>query len=330
MFFLFSKGRPGRTDRYETGGDLANKLPKIKAKNVTGWLVLSAAATISAVSSSSSFAKNREEKPPRVSSASAIVVSVPVGQVLFEKGADDIRPIASLSKLMSAIVFMEQCKHLDLDALHQMNSENRRLAKGGDHSRLTTNWSYSNLDLLKAALMRSDNRAMPALMDSCGMRLQEFAMHMNAKARELGLKDTSFTEPNGLSKYNVSTAREYTRIMLEASRFPVLSEIMQTKKDVITAYKNGRAQKINVGNTDVLLGRKGLEVIGAKTGYTDIARYCFSVLNRMVDNSTVAMVFLGAEGKNTRFGDFSRIHKWLNDRLAEYFADEGDDFNGGT
>jgi len=319
-----------RSDRHTGGGALATNLLKIKAKTVAGWAASSALAIALLLAPSSLFAKSREEKPLRVSSASAIVVSVPIGQVLFEKGADDIRPIASLSKLMSAIVFMEQCKHLDLDALHQMNAENRLLAKGGDHSRLTTNWSYSNLDLLKAALMRSDNRAMPALMDSCGMRLQEFAMHMNAKARELGLKDTSFTEPNGLSKYNVSTAREYTRIMLEASRFPVLSEIMQTKKDVITAYKNGRAQKINVGNTDVLLGRKGLEVIGAKTGYTDIARYCFSVLNRMVDNSTVAMVFLGAEGKNTRFGDFSRVHKWLNDRLAEYFADEGDDFNGGT
>lgn len=271
-----------------------------------------------------------DEKPPRVSSASAIVISVPVGQVLFEKQADEVRPVASLSKLMSAIVFMEQCKHLDLDALHQMSPENRFLAKGGDKSRLTTNWSYSNRDILKAALMRSDNRAMPALMESCGMILQEFALHMNHKASELGLKNTSFTEPNGLSRYNVSTARDYTKIILEASRFDVLNQIMQTKRDVITGYKNGRAQKSQVGNTDVLIGRKGVDVIGAKTGYTDIAKYCFTVLNRLVDNSTVAMVFLGAEGRNTRFGDFSRIHKWLTDKVGRYFADEGQGSSDGT
>jgi serine-type D-Ala-D-Ala endopeptidase (penicillin-binding protein 7) len=273
---------------------------------------------------------SQEQRPPKIASASAIVISVPVGQVIFEKSADEVRPVASLSKLMSAIVFMEQCKHLKLDGLHQMNAENRYLAKGGDHSKLTTNWSYSNLDILKAALMRSDNRAMPALMDSCGMRLQEFAMHMNLKAKELGLQKTSFTEPNGLSQYNVSTAREYTKVMLEASRFRILNDIMQTKRDVITAWKDGRSRQFSLGNTDILIGRKGVDVIGGKTGYTDIARYCFTVLNRLVDNSTVAMVFLGAEGKHTRFGDFSRVHRWLNERLSEYFADERFEPSRGT
>jgi D-alanyl-D-alanine endopeptidase (penicillin-binding protein 7) len=171
---------------------------------------------------------------------------------------------------------------------------------------------------------------MPALMDSCGMRLQEFAMHMNLKAKELGLHKTSFTEPNGLSQYNVSTAREYTKVMLEASRFRILNDIMQTKRDVITAWKDGRSRQFSLGNTDILIGRKGVDVIGGKTGYTDIARYCFTVLNRLVDNSTVAMVFLGAEGKHTRFGDFSRVHRWLNERLSEYFADERFEPSRGT
>ncbi len=267
------------------------------------------------------IAKPNVDKLERISTPSVIVVSVPMGQVLYEKAADDVRPIASLSKLMSAIVFRENCKHVDLKSLHVMTPENRLLAKGGDKSRLTTGWSYSNNDILKAALMRSDNRALPALMESCGMILQEFVMHMNLKADELGLKSTSFTEPNGLSKYNVSTAREYTKIMLEASRFPELTAIMQTKKDRIVGYRNGRAHNIDIGSTDLLLGRKGVEVIGGKTGYTDIARYCLTVLNRLIDNSAVAMVFLGAEGKHTRFGDFSRINKWLNDRAAKYIAE---------
>jgi D-alanyl-D-alanine endopeptidase (penicillin-binding protein 7) len=273
--------------------------------------------------------RSNEDKSPKISSPSAIVISVPIGQVLFEKDADEVRPIASLSKVMSAIVYMEHCSHVPMNTLHEMNHDNRFLAKGGDKSRLTTGWSFSHYDILKAALMRSDNRAMPALMDSCGMILQEFSMLMNHKATELGLKNTAFSEPNGLSQYNVSTAREYTKILLEATRYPILREIMQTKKDQITGWRKGRGHQINLGNTDLLLGRKGVDVIAAKTGYTDIARYCFGVLNRLVDNSTVAMVFLGGEGKHTRFGDFTRIHKWLNDRMATYYADGGSDPDAG-
>ena len=281
----------------------------------------------------SSYAKATDEaKPPRLGSASVIAISVPVGQILFEKDADEVRPVASLSKLMSAIVYMENCaKGSDMDALHQMTSANRDLAKGGDKTRLTTGWSYSRRDLLKAALMRSDNRAMPALMEDCGMILQEFVLHMNIKASELGMKNTSFTEPTGLSRYNVSTARDYTRVMMEATRFPEITEIMQTKQDMIVGYQKGRAHNIEVHNTNMLLGRRGVDVIGAKTGYTDIAKYCFTIMSRLVDNSAVTMVFLGGEGKHTRFGDFNRVTKWLNDKVSKYIAhDSGEDPGDGT
>ncbi|MCX6119109.1 MAG: serine hydrolase [Proteobacteria bacterium] len=264
--------------------------------------------------------KEVSEKIPRIGSQSAIVISVPVGQILFEKDADEQRPIASLSKLMSAIVYMENCSHYDLDGLHEMSARNRELAKGGDKTHLTTGWSYTRRDLLKAALMRSDNRALPALMESCGMILQEFVMLMNAKAKSLNLPNTSFAEPTGLSQYNVSTAREYAKITIEATRFPELTNIMQTKNDIIVGYKNGKARKFEARNTNYILGRRNVDVIGGKTGYTDIARYCFTILNRLVDNSAVTMVFLGAEGKHTRFGDFSRIQNWLNTKLAKYMA----------
>lgn len=265
------------------------------------------------------------ERPPKVQSPSAIVISVPVGQILFEKDADEVRPVASLSKLMSSIVYMEQCGHLDLDGLHEMSTQNRDLAKGGDKTKLLTGWSYSRRDLLKAALMRSDNRALPALMESCGMNLQTFVMFMNLKAKELGLKHTNFVEPTGLSQYNVSTAREYSRVTIEATKFPILTEIMQTKEDTIIGYRNGKARKVEARSTNYLLGRRGVEVIGGKTGYTDIARYCFTVLNRLVDNSAVTMVFLGAEGKHTRFGDFGRIQRWLNERVNHFIAHDASD-----
>ncbi|MCX6124041.1 MAG: serine hydrolase [Proteobacteria bacterium] len=271
------------------------------------------------------------DREPRVSSQSAIVISVPIGQVLYEKDADEVRPIASLSKLMSAVVFMEQCGQVDFNGLHEMSAKNREMAKGGDKTRLITGWSYSNRDLMKAALMRSDNRALPALMESCGMFLQEFVLHMNAKAKSMGLAHTSFSEPTGLSPFNVSTAREYSRVMIEATKYPPLVEIMQTKSDVLIGYRNGKARKIEARSTNYLLGRRDVDVIGAKTGYTDIARYCFAILNRLVDSSAVTMVFLGGEGKHTRFGDFSRLSKWLNGRVAKYIAkDQVEDSSDGT
>ena len=289
-----------------------------------------AAFAILCIASPTIAKETQEPKPPRTGSQSVIVVSVPIGQILFEKDADEVRPVASLSKLMSAIVFMEQCaKNGDMDALHIMTAANRDLAKGGDKTKLTTGWSYSRRDLLKAALMRSDNRAMPALMEDCGMILQEFVLHMNLKAKELGMKSTSFSEPTGLSRYNVSTARDYTRVMIEATRFPEILEIMQTKQDIIAGIQKGRAHNIEIHNTNLLLGRRGVDVIGAKTGYTDIAKYCFTIMSRLADNSAVTMVFLGGEGKHTRFGDFGRITKWLNDKVSRYIAhssgDSGDD-----
>jgi D-alanyl-D-alanine endopeptidase (penicillin-binding protein 7) len=255
----------------------------------------------------------RHELSPRVSSGSAIVVTVPVGQVLFEKDADVVRPIASISKLMSAIVYEEQCSHLKPDNFHKMTTLSRELAKGGDKSRLTTGWSFTYEDILKAALMRSDNRAMPALMEACGMRLQEFVFYMNLKAKQLGMSQTSFAEPNGLSKFNVSTARDVTRLIFESVRHPRLAKIMQTREDVITAYKDARSIMVKIRNTDHLIGRSNIDVIGGKTGYTDIARYCFTVMTRFMDvEPAISMVFLGAEGKETRFGDFGRIQRWLS------------------
>ena len=119
--------------------------------------------------------------------------------------------------------------------------------------------------------------------------------------------------------------------MIEATKYPPLVEIMQTKSDVLIGYKNGKARKIEAQSTNYLLGRRDVEVIGAKTGYTDIARYCFAILNRLVDSSAVTMVFLGGEGKHTRFGDFSRLSKWLNDRVAKYVAkDQVEDSSDGT
>jgi D-alanyl-D-alanine endopeptidase (penicillin-binding protein 7) len=249
---------------------------------------------------------------PNVQSASALVYDLASGEVLYERDADTVRPIASVSKLVGSLVIAEECK-LDPNGLHEMTKQNRDAARGGDKSKLTTGWKYSHDDILHAALMRSDNRALPALGEACGMDPLTFGEKMTARVRKMGLIRTTFHEPNGLSSENVSTARELGVVLKEVIKVPALQAIMSTKDYTITGYnKAGRAYPIKIKNTDRLLAKSLAEIIGGKTGYTDIARYCFAVAARTFKGREIGMVFLGGEGKHTRFADFTRVIKWLS------------------
>jgi D-alanyl-D-alanine carboxypeptidase len=247
---------------------------------------------------------------PNIQSVAALVVDLQSGTVLYERDADSVRPIASISKVVGALVFHEECK-VDPTQLHEMTTKNRDAAKGGDKSKLTTGWSYSVRDLLHAALMRSDNRALPALGEACGMDPQRFGEKMTERVRKLGLTRTFFREPNGLSPDNVSTAREVLVFLREVVKYPELATIMATQEHVITAHKSGKTREIKIKNTDRLLSKDLATIMGGKTGYTDLARYCFTVAARMKDNRELGMVFLGAEGRHTRFADFTRVVRWL-------------------
>ena len=252
---------------------------------------------------------NNVASHPNIKSAAALVVDLDSNSTLFERDADLVRPIASISKLFGALVFNEECK-LDPEALHEMSPANRDAARGGDKSKLTTGWSYSHKDLL-AALMRSDNRALPALAEACGLDAASFAARMTEKARRLGLTKTTFKEPDGLSADNVSTAREVMVALREAIKIPSLTEIMSKQEYIITAHKVDRIREIKIKNTDRLISKNMAQIIAGKTGYTDIARYCLAVAAKTFEGRQLGMVFLGAEGKHTRFADFSRVLKWL-------------------
>lgn len=256
---------------------------------------------------------------PNIQSATALVVDLDTDSVLYERDADTVRPIASVSKLVGALVIHEECR-LDPAGLHEMTSSNRDAARGGDKTKLTTGWRYSHRDLLHAALMRSDNRALPALGEACGLSPATFGERMTARVRRMGLIRTTFKEPNGLSSENVSTARELAVILKHVIRIPELTAIMSTREyEIVAVNKNGKARGIKIKNTDRLLSKNVAEIIGGKTGYTDIARYCFAVAARTPQGRPVGMIFLGAEGRHTRFADFTRVIKWLDpfERLAK-------------
>ena len=252
---------------------------------------------------------------PNVQATSAMAIDWESGKVLYERNPDEIRPVASLSKMMAALVIQEDCK-LKAEELHVMSSTNRDAAKGGDHSHLMTGWSYSHQDLLYMALMKSDNRAVPALGEACNMTPAQFGEKMTEKARSLGLKQTIFVEPTGLSPLNVSTAREMMTILKQVTRVNELARIMTTQKYLVTGYKGGRSRNIVIRNTDRFVMSGSLDILGGKTGYTDLARYCLAVAMQLPERGSVGVVVMGADGKLTRFADVRRIVKWLGKREA--------------
>ncbi len=247
---------------------------------------------------------------PNIKSAAALIVDLNSDSVLYEREADQLRPIASISKMFGALVVVEDC-HLNPEDLHEMTVQNREAAKGGDQTKLTTGWSYSHDDLLHAALMRSDNRALPALAEACGMDPGTMAEHMTAKAQKLGMRQTKFKEPTGLSADNVSTPRELMIALKYITKVPTLTQIMAKSEYFITAVKNGRRRPIKIKSTDRMLNKGVAEILAGKTGYTDIARYCLAIAAKTSGGQNVGMVFLGAEGRYTRFADFTRVIKWL-------------------
>jgi serine-type D-Ala-D-Ala endopeptidase (penicillin-binding protein 7) len=241
---------------------------------------------------------------PNVQATSALVLDE-AGQAVYARNPDKERPIASISKLAAMLVVME--KGLELEGLSTISKNDAEVAKGGAKSRLLEGMTLSNRDLLHAALMGSDNRAVPALGRAVKLTPTQLTAAMNAKARQLGLKNTRFMEPTGLSFSNVSTARE-TIVMLKAViAHPVLGPI--TQRGEYEAHPVGKPP-IKYVNTDRQAGRGNVHLLGGKTGYNDIARYCL-VVGTKIDGRVFYMSFLGNEGKLTRFGDVARVADWV-------------------
>jgi D-alanyl-D-alanine endopeptidase (penicillin-binding protein 7) len=248
---------------------------------------------------------------PNIQAHSATVVDLSSGEELYSKNPDEVRPIASISKLMAVLVVLD--RKLDLDGVTTMIEGDRRIASGGARSRLPVGLSFTNRDLLHAALMASDNRAVPALGRAVGLDPQQMVGAMNAKAHDLGLKSTSFGDPVGLDSRNTSTSRDLVGLLKAAMKQPLIVEITQKARYV--AHPVGKPRwTIEYANTDVIARNGRYEVLTGKTGYTDLALYCLAIAVKMRNEHAVAMVFLGAVGKMTRFGDFGRVAQWLTER----------------
>jgi D-alanyl-D-alanine endopeptidase (penicillin-binding protein 7) len=247
----------------------------------------------------------RADELPDIKSRSAVVLDAATGAEIFGKDADEIRPIASTTKIFVAMAVR---KTLDLDGWTEISKVDAKFAIGGARTRLDIGQKFRNKDLLRAMLIASDNRAPTAVARGAGLSPDDLVAAMNAIAKNLHLSHTRFTDPTGL-RGNVSTAREMAIALRTALEDDVLRGIMQ--QDSADVVSKDHYAKIHYGTTNQPLVARKWDVIGGKTGYTRPAGYCF-VTAAKFDDREVVMAFLGADGKLTRFSDFNRVAAWID------------------
>jgi D-alanyl-D-alanine endopeptidase (penicillin-binding protein 7) len=251
---------------------------------------------------------------PNILAKSVIVVDLKSGEELFARNPDEVRSIASLSKLIAVMAVLDA--NIPLESTTTITDDDARLARGGAKSRLLRGMEFTNRDLLHAALLASDNRSIPALGRGAGMTPEQLTAAMNEKAKTLGLAHTKFEDPTGLNRGNVSTAREQVQVLKAALDYPLIAAISRkSQQDITVVGGRSKGLKLRMFNTDRVARAGSAEVLAGKTGYNDLARYCL-VIAAKVNGREVAMAFLGDEGKLTRFGDFSRMATWMKSRAA--------------
>ena len=237
-----------------------------------------------------------------VQSGSALVVEQGVGP-LFQKNADVVVPIASITKLMTAMVVLDGMP--DLKASVTIADEDVDYLRGS-RSRLHVGTAMSRETALLLALMSSENRAAHALARHYPGGLHAFIAAMNAKAQSLGMRDTRFEDPTGLTSNNVSTAYDLAKMVSAAYSYPLIREFSTTPEASVDV--SGRQQEFH--NTNPLVKNADWQVGLSKTGYIQEAGKCL-VMQARVAEKPVVIVLLDSAGKLTRVGDANRIKRWM-------------------
>lgn len=238
-----------------------------------------------------------------IQSSAALVLDQTTGKALVEKQPDAVLPIASISKLMTAMVVLDA--GLDLNEIISISHDDIDDLKG-TRSRLPVGTTMTRETAMLLALMSSENRAANALGRHYPGGLPAFVAAMNRKARSLGMFDSRFEEPTGLSVNNVSTAHDLARMVTAAARYPEIRMFSTTAEAKVEL--NGRIQ--NFGNTNALVRSENWQIGVSKTGYISEAGRCL-VMQAWVADKPVVIVLLDSQGKMTRVGDANRIKRWM-------------------
>ena len=246
-------------------------------------------------------------------STSALVLDQSGQRVLYAKNIDWVVPIASITKLMTALVVLDS--GLPLDEPIKISNEDRDGLKG-TRSRLTVGMSVSRDDLLRLALMASENRAAAALARAHPGGTPAFVEAMNRKAAELGMWSSRFVDGTGLSHGNVSNAQDLARLVGAAHRHALIREYT-TDSQYTVRLANGR--KMDFSNSNRLVRNASWEIGLSKTGYISEAGRCL-VMQANIASTPVVIVLLDSYGHLSRLGDANRIKKWMESNSSQHPA----------
>ncbi|MCY1402024.1 D-alanyl-D-alanine endopeptidase [compost metagenome] len=262
----------------------------------------------SAACTTNSFAAEKlpaAARPLVLASGSALVVDLQNNDVVYSSNPDVVSPIASITKLMTAVVVLDakqsMSELLDIDI-----SETSEMK--GVYSRVRLKSQIDRRQMLELALMSSENRAAASLAHHYPGGTRAFVKAMNAKARALGMRNTRFKEPTGLSEYNVSSTRDLVRLVRAAYQYPMIRELSTTPSK--TVRFNHPNYSLGFFNTNPLTRNPKWDVRLTKTGFTNEAGHCL-VMVTVMNGRPVALALLDALGKRTHVGDATRIRTWL-------------------
>lgn len=244
-------------------------------------------------------------KTPELASGSALLVDLDTNQVLYSSNPDLQVPIASVTKLMTAMVTLDAKLPLDeqLPIVIKDVPDMR-----GVYSRVRLGSVLSRRDMLQLALMSSENRAAASLAHHYPGGVPAFVAAMNAKARALGMSHTRYVEPTGLSEKNVSTATDLVKLLKATRQFPLMGQFSTTGERTQAFRKPNYT--LGFRNTNHLVYKADWSIQLTKTGFTNEAGHCL-VMRTTMGGKPVAFVVLDAFGKYTHMADASRLKKWV-------------------
>jgi D-alanyl-D-alanine endopeptidase (penicillin-binding protein 7) len=250
---------------------------------------------------------------PDVRAAAAIVFNPVTGQVLYEENSQDKRSIASITKVMTALVYLE-----DNPDLNQEITIERSDVFAASTTYLKANDHITAGELLHLLLIPSDNGAARALARNSHGGTASFIERMNEKAIELGLQNTSFADPSGLNANNMSSAFDLSHLITFAASDERIASIMRTATYTVSTNR----RQIPIHSTNRLVMNGDVDVMGGKTGFISKSGYCLATLLRLPQGNPIAVVVLGAHSNNGRFWETRHLFSWLNTKAADLFKDQ--------
>ena len=246
----------------------------------------------------------------RLASSKALIVNQNTGETIYAKSTNVPTPIASLTKLMTAMVMLDQ--HLPMEELISVSEGDVDTLKRTS-SRLRVGATLLRHDMLQLALMSSENRAAFALARTSPQGVSAFVAAMNNKAAELGMVHTHFVDPTGLNSENVSTAEDLVKMVKAAYQYPeIRAASTSAQREVSVA---GYRRPMEFHNTNILVRNGGWDIGLSKTGYINEAGRCL-VMQAQIADQPLIIVLLDSWGKYTRIGDAQRIRRWMESSVG--------------